>query len=90
MTVTTYIRGKKAYFDDERQIWFFEDGNEVGKVAEICSRCHTHHLPNECDWCLRPLKECGMIVSACCGHGIEPGYIQLKDGRIFREEIFYD
>ena len=61
------------------------------KEEEIIEKV-ADNAPNEnyivyCDYCLRPLQECNFIVSACCGHSVEQGYIQLADGRLFREVI---
>ena len=85
MGAITYIRGCKAIYDEQEQKWTFDDGQIVGDIIEICPRCHTHHLSYDCDYCLRPLLQTDFIVSACCGHGVERGYIKLADGRLFRE-----
>lgn len=88
MTVTSYIRGHKVYYDENDKEWKYCDEKlkNSDKIAEVCPRCCQPHLSFDCDFCLRPLQYCKFIVSACCGHGVEQGYIQLADGRIFREE----
>ena len=86
MVATSYVRGHKVYYDDEKEKWLFANDKLNDKVAEVCPRCCQPHLPNDCDYCLRPLQQTDFIVSACCGHGVERGYIKLADGRIFYEE----
>ena len=86
MVATSFVRGHPIFYD-ENMGWVFKNGSMVGDVLEVCPRCCQSHLPNDCDYCLRPLQECNFIVSACCGHSVEQGYIQLTDGRLFREVI---
>lgn len=84
MVVTSFVRGHKILYD-ENIGWVFEDGKVVGDVVEVCPNCCQKHFPTDCDYCLKPLQQTDFIVSACCGHGVEQGYIQLADGRLFRE-----
>ena len=84
MVATSFVRGHPISYD-ENMGWVFEDGGRVGDVLEVCPRCCQSHSPNDCDYCLKPLQQTDFIVSACCGHGVEQGYIQLSDGRVLRE-----
>ena len=86
MVATSYVRGHKIYYDEKASKWLFCDDKLNDTDVEVCPNCRQPHLPNDCDYCLRPLQECSFIVSACCGHNVERGYIKLKDGRIFRED----
>lgn len=90
MVATSYIRGHKVFFNENENKWLFCDEQSNNNFVEVCPRCCQPHLPNDCDYCLRPLQKCDYIVSACCGHGVEQGYIQLADGRIFKEEKVID
>lgn len=87
MVATSFIRGHKISYDENKLEWVFEDGSRVGDTLEACVRCKQSHSADDCDYCLKPLQKCDFIVSACCGHGVEKGYIVLKDGRIFKEVI---
>ena len=86
MVAKTYIRGNKVYFDEDENEWLFYDEKLNNENVEVCPRCHHIHKIDDCDWCLRELEKCDFIISACCGHNVEKGYIMLKDGRIFRED----
>ena len=86
MVATSFVRGNKIFYDEDIG-WIFENGDRVGDVLEVCPRCCQSHSPNDCDYCLKSLQQTDFIVSACCGHNVEQGYIQLKDGRLFREVI---
>ena len=88
MVATGYIRGNKVYYDENEKKWEYYDEKlrNSNNIVEICPNCHQPHLPDDCDFCLRELMCCEFIESACCGHNVEKGYIQLKDGRVFREE----
>lgn len=85
MVVTSYIRGHKVYYDEKQKKWVFVEKELNNASVEVCPRCCQSHLPNDCDYCLRPLQKCDYIVSACCGHNVKQGYIQLADGRLFKE-----
>lgn len=85
MVAKCYIRGHKAYFDENKNEWLFCDEELNNENVEVCPHCNHTHMSDDCDWCLRELKKCDFIISACCGHNVEKGYIMLKDGRIFRE-----
>lgn len=81
MTVTGYTRGHKIYYDYDEREWKYCDNNKP-IINEIRPCVNCKQLPvDDKDYCLRNIE----IVSACCGHGIEEGYIQLKDGRLFKE-----
>ena len=86
MVAKSYIRGHKAYFDENENKWLFDDEKLNNEIVEVCPHCHHIHMSEDCDWCLKSLEKCDFIVSACCGHSVEKGYIMLKDGRVFREE----
>ena len=84
LVATSFVRGHLISYDENRG-WVFKKCSMVGNVLEVCPRCCQSHSPNDCDYCLKSLQQTDFIVSACCGHGVEQGYIQLADGRLFRE-----
>ena len=84
----TYFKGYKAVYDYDKQDWFYEDtGESATKNPRPCRQCGHHPVKDggiECDYCLGYLGD--NVVSACCGHGAENGFILFKDGRLFVEE----
>ena len=81
MTATGQIRGHKIYYDYDAREWKYCD-NHKSMNSEIRPCVDCKHLPvDDKDYCLRNIE----VISACCGHGVDKGYIKLKDGRIFRE-----
>lgn len=87
MVITSHIRGHKVYYNEKQRKWIFVEEELNDDCAKVCPRCCQPHSSDDCDYCLRPLQECDYIVSACCGHSVKQGYIQLADGRLFREVI---
>lgn len=87
MTTRSYVRGWAAYFDGE--IWRWESTGEPaagwsGGRERPCRFCARVAAPSdEVDGSLSPDPCLGFIpgvTSACCGHGIERGYLQLANG----------
>ena len=84
MVAKTFIRGHKAFYDEKSGKWkFYEQSKNTEN--EVCPRCCQPHIQTDCDYCMKPLRDCNYITSACCGHGVQNGYIVLQDGRIFEE-----
>lgn len=86
MCVRGYIRGHEIYYDDELKCWCYKDNgervyNDDGE-ERVCSNCNKPPI-DDVDFCLYGLRDCNCIEGACCGHGVEQGYILLKDGRRF-------
>ena len=81
MVAKQHIRGNPIYYDEEEDKWKWFDGSD--DVMKPCVRCGEYPVENDCDYCLRHLLDCDYISNACCGHGVDKGYIMLEDGRIF-------
>ena len=92
MVVTGFVRGHKVFYDEKAKVWLYqEDKSDVSIINEKpCKKCGRLPTNNGADYCLRELEQTDFIVSACCGHGVEQGYIQLADGRLFREVMIDD
>ena len=97
MTVYSYFHGHKAYYDAKKNDWFYiNTGISATENPKPCRRCRHNPIKNnifekdglECDYCLGYLGE--NVKSACCGHGVQKGYILFKDGRLFEEVIYND
>ena len=84
MTVESYCRGHKIYYDEKTETWRFTDNDADINNNRQCTKCGKQPI-NDVDFCLQGLTTSDFISDACCGHGVEKGYIKLKDGRIFRE-----
>jgi len=74
------VRGHLTRFDEEAWEWVYVDtlkplGDGKGRA---CIRCGKMPTPEGHDACLGTLF--GDVVSACCGHGLEPPYIMFEDG----------
>jgi hypothetical protein len=61
-----FDRGWPIYFDG---VWKYEDGKPLSDRP--CARCGRPPV-NGMDACLGHLDG---VVAACCGHGVEPGYV---------------
>lgn len=83
---TAHNRGHKVYYDFEKEKWLYGDDNSDGEIERPCIRCGNCATKEGHDYCLKDLSTCKYINNACCGHGVDAGYIQLKDGRMFRGE----
>lgn len=54
---------------------------EEGWTDDMCNNCHQVRTPEGHDPCIANLPG---VLFACCGHGIETGYIKFEDGRCLR------
>ena len=84
MAARSFNRGHEIYFDCNTMSWRYKHSHKYVKDTDDlkCPRCGKKAI-DDVDFCLYPLHECSFIESACCGHGVEQGYILLKDGRRF-------
>ena len=59
--------------------WFYEDGEITKKVSKTkkCIKCNCAKIDGKYDNCLGKIDGC---ISACCGHGLDDGYIYFSDG----------
>ena len=83
-----YFKGYKAEYDYDKGDWFYVDtGESATKNPRPCKRCGEHAIKEgnlKYDHCLGNLGD--NVISACCGHGVKPGFILFEDGRTFVEE----
>ena len=69
--VSTYHNGHLIIWQDNK--WYYKDGETVNKNnARPCPRCSCFPDKNGHDACLGTLHD---VKYACCGHGVEKGYI---------------
>lgn len=72
--VTTHYRGHEIKYNNGQ--WVYSDNNiPIEKEIRPCTKCGRMPTTEGYDACL------GFIpgaTSACCGHGIEKGYVVMK------------
>lgn len=86
MVATTYTRGHKIFYDEKDKQWKYqEDTTDINLNEKPCIKCGEPATITGADHCLKGLEDTKCIISACCGHGVQNGYIILDDGRIFTE-----
>lgn len=78
--VQAYTFGHPVYGDSDGH-WRLEDGRRVHDPAVRrqlrCPRCGERPTPKGHDPCIADLPG---AIGACCGHGVEPGYVVFDDG----------
>lgn len=73
MTAWGYSRGHRVQWNGEA--WVYSDTGEIDDHKRPCVQCHQPPTVEGYDACLGYLPGVG---SACCGHGVEDGYIVRK------------
>ena len=62
--------------------WLYVDTGETTDKKRPCKKCKCFPTPEGYDACLGHIPG---ARSACCGHGVEPGYVLWNDR--FRDEL---
>lgn len=80
-----YIFGNGAVWNEEEQTWFIKETglsntHEV-VVNLICPKCKMKPTEDRHDPCIKNLPG---VKFACCGHGVERGYIWFENGVMIR------
>ena len=70
--VTSQLRGNLIVY---RKQWEYEDGDPITKERP-CARCGNMPTKDGHDYCLQHLEG---VIAACCGHGVEDGYLIRGD-----------
>lgn len=84
MVTTDFQRGHKIYYNEYKKEWRYVHDDSPAKIEKRCIRCLKYPLKDGEDYCLGHMEG---VKSACCGHGVEKGFIILNDGRRFEEVI---
>lgn len=72
-----YLAGNKIIWDDKDAVFKYKDGTSTTKEKiKPCPVCGEHQIDG-CDPCLGKLPG---VISACCGHGVKPGYVIFENG----------
>ena len=70
MTARAHNRGWPIVYRNGQ--WIDEETNKPMDEKRKCKRCKRQPTPEGFDACLGHIEN---AVSACCGHGVEDGYI---------------
>ncbi|MBA7478834.1 hypothetical protein ES707_14262 [subsurface metagenome] len=70
MVAYSYQRGHKIKWHKNR--WIYSDNGESIEIERPCKRCGKMPTKEGYDACLGYIKG---ARSACCGHGLEKGFI---------------
>jgi hypothetical protein len=78
-----YSFGHPTYCDDYGD-WRFVDSDELAVYESRqrrCPKCRKFRTANGHDPCIANLPG---VRNACCGHGMERGYVQFENGTVLR------
>jgi hypothetical protein len=87
MEVDSYIYGSPVYFDQTTETWHYMDGQSVpDNPAQYrpCPQCHKPPTPEGHDACLGTIPG---ALNACCGHGVQEGYVQWERSEVAQVEM---
>lgn len=70
MAAISYERGHKIFFDGVN--WRYLDNKQVANGKKECKKCGMKPTKEGHDACLKNIDG---AISACCGHGVEKGYV---------------
>ena len=66
----SYSRGHEIYYDGID--WRYSDDNSIHDDSRPCKKCNCYPTPEGYDSCLGKIEG---VIHACCGHGVEKGYV---------------
>lgn len=77
MTAYGYMRGNRIEYSEAAQKWYYADTGEFIDLdhERPCTLCHKPPTHEGYDACLGELPG---VLNACCGHGVEDGYIHYE------------
>lgn len=75
-----YLYGHEVKFNEETELHHYVDTGEIATVPSKrpCPQCHKLPTPEGHDACLGTIEG---VYAACCGHGVETGYIAWEAAR---------
>jgi len=78
--ISAYHFGHLVFWDFYKQEWVYEDGITINDYRQ-CPKCGKTATNDGHDPCLANLTG---VKNACCGHGVQEGYIQFQNGTTIR------
>lgn len=83
--VTAYRRGHKIIWREEEEDWVYADNKKsIEDNERPCVACGKMPTDEGHDPCIANLPG---VENACCGHGVELGYISFEDGTTIRGDF---
>lgn len=75
--------GHEIYWDGKIGQWRYSDTHEQIKTSppRKCPKCNQYPTEDGHDPCIKNLPG---VKYACCGHGIQEGYVMFEDRRVIR------
>jgi hypothetical protein len=73
--------GHQIRYNEEKSKWFYCDTEEECNYERPCVKCKKYATIKGHDPCIANLEG---VTNACCGHGVEEGYVQFKNGLVIR------
>jgi len=80
MTAYTLYNGHIIKWNNKTKKWHYKDGKLATEFRK-CPKCGKLPTNKGHDACLSNLPG---IKNACCGHGVEDGYLEFEDGTYLR------
>lgn len=71
----SYMRGHEIYYDGKN--WRYCDTHKQADDSRPCPRCGYWPTKEGYDHCLGYIEG---AKSACCGHGVSPGFVLKEEG----------
>ena len=86
---TSFYYGHPIHWDESADGWRYDDTDELINDVEKrpCPKCNELPTEDGHDPCIDNIPN---IVSACCGHGVEDGYILFDEDFILRGKFEKD
>lgn len=82
--ITSYLLGNKIRWCDASKTWLDENGEEPNRAELVCPKCQKKQTKDGHDPCIANLPG---VKFACCGHGVDDGYIWFEDGTFITGKI---
>jgi hypothetical protein len=74
-------RGNKLSWDNKNKAWRYHNDNSPYDDSKPCIRCGQMPTKDGHDACIANLPG---VRNACCGHGVQQGYVQFENGKVIR------
>jgi len=81
--LTGYHFGHLIYSPDGTKDWYYGDDDSPVATSppRRCPKCSEYPTEDDHDPCISRLPG---VAYACCGHGVERGYVKFETGLILR------
>jgi len=83
-TLPAYVfheNGHLTYYDADGNLKYLDDKTPCSEEERSCKACGLFKTPEGADGCIGMLPG---VKFACCGHGVEQGYIYFENEKVVR------